>query len=90
MSECEKHGGPYWFQCSACRLAKGAVYERTTARQRDSGRTNRVELTGRKRETRILESQRSDTHTREYRCLDCGHVGWSRHTDLKYKEERDG
>lgn len=66
------------------------MFERTTARQRASGRIDRVELTGRKKRVRVLEPSRSDMYAREYKCLDCGHVGWSRHTDLQHKEERGG
>jgi hypothetical protein len=30
-----------------------------------------------------------DYFAREYRCLDCGYIGWSRHVDLKHMEKRD-
>lgn len=30
----------------------------------------------------------SRTHSYEYECMDCGHVGWSRHLDLEHQYNR--
>jgi hypothetical protein len=55
----------------------------------DCGDVSRVELTGATREINDGRSfGRSSNTRRQYRCLDCGHVGWSRHADLKRKAER--
>jgi hypothetical protein len=65
-------GQPYWFRCSKCR---------STVRGGEGGWS--VELTGRKRKARSRSGgARVCPIEREYRCLSCGHVGWSRHIDL--------
>ena len=68
-------GQPYWFRCSVCRRHG----------QRDHGWMGGVELTGRKRPHRGKSGARNSHIDREYRCLDCGHVGWSCHVDLAHK-----
>lgn len=80
-------GQPLTFQCSNCRRIKGAVRPPGYIPR---GYIGRVRLTGRKRfaNPKGNASRRSSTHAREYECLDCGHVGWSRHTDLKYLEKK--
>lgn len=75
-------GTPLWFQCSECRIAcrkwrgrHGRPYRR--------GQRDRVELTGRRRPVNDGNARGRSANVRvEYRCLDCGHVGWTRHTDL--------
>jgi hypothetical protein len=48
-----------------------------------SGSWTRVELTGRMRKRqKTAGGLRFTPYLREYRCLDCGHVGWSGHRDL--------
>lgn len=45
-----------------------------------------VTLTGEKRKKRTMSGRngRMDVEAQYgYQCLDCGHVGWSRHVDLK-------
>lgn len=69
-------GSPFFFRCSKCRRW-GKVW-----RGMGSGYVDRVELTGRTRKYRGNLEQRMTNVSREYRCLDCGHVGWSRHVDL--------
>lgn len=77
-------GRPISFRCSQCRRIEGATGPRTAR-----GWIDRVELTGRTRKTKPgTAGSRNSLHRREYRCLDCGHVGWSRHIDLEYKEQR--
>lgn len=46
-----------------------------------------VELTGKKTKMGELTEQ-SDDVSRQYRCLDCGYVGRSRHLDLRRLQER--
>ena len=66
-------GIPLWFRCSQCR--------KTGPGHR--GAWDRVELTGRMRKRQMTGGGlRTTPHAREYRCLDCGHVGWSGHRDL--------
>lgn len=65
-------GQPLSFRCAKCRI--GAQYGM-------SRRGWNVELTGRTREVG-RGGVRMDRIAREYRCLDCKHVGWSRHYDL--------
>jgi rubredoxin len=73
-------GQPLSFTCAKCRLTREHFerFEHST----DIGR--RFERT---RRTRRQLSQGSNMHrwgnvAHEYRCLDCGHVGWSRHPDV--------
>lgn len=45
------------------------------------GCVERVVLTGRQKRHREAAGGPIDL-SREYKCLDCGHVGWSSHADL--------
>lgn len=70
-------GSPVWFHCWG---------ERTAPRYKDEPRVrHEVELTGRQKPYRSTRSRgtRSTRVSREYRCLLCGHVGWSNHVDLE-------
>lgn len=53
-----------------------------------NGGKQRVKLTGRSKDASFLPHARGNgsTQSREYQCLDCGHVGWSRHHDLEVLE----
>jgi hypothetical protein len=68
-------GRPLFFRCSRCRKLDG------------SRRGQRWEPTGRVR--RLAKSQEGTGGRRvaylryEYRCLDCGHTGWSRHIEVE-------
>jgi hypothetical protein len=69
-------GSPVYFRCKV---------ERDTLTSRGGDR-HVVELTGRERPyspSRTLGT-RSTYISREYRCLSCGHVGWSNHVDLAH------
>jgi hypothetical protein len=70
-------GSPVWFRCSKCRS--------TLNPDRRTGWD--VELTGRQRKANFKHApgSRSSFMDREYRCLSCGHVGWSNHVDLAEK-----
>jgi len=79
-------GNPLVFRCSRCR--------RRHADYGPHGRVHRVTLTGRERPNRaiigrIACSPRMDAVIREYRCQDCGHVGWSAHIGLRPSLVRD-
>lgn len=76
-------GQPIYFRCTECRIRRGRWNVPWCSWNQSKG----VVLTGRKRDAGRA-SIRMDYFAREYRCLDCGHVGWSRHIDLKHMEER--
>lgn len=80
-------GTPIFFQCAACRRCKGASYDTDQYRAHVmKGRLGRVRLTGRsKPNPSRRRNQRCSDTSREYECLDCGHVGWSIHKDLERK-----
>ena len=67
-------GRPLWFRCAMCRRSRVAIR---------LGRGTNVILTGRTRSAGGNTGIRNSRLAREYRCCDCGHVGWSRHTDLE-------
>ncbi len=73
-------GRPLFFRCWSCR----------GWRRQDSGMN--VEMTGRVRFANYRGNavSRSSAWAFEYRCLDCGHIGSSRHTDAERKFERAG
>lgn len=80
-------GQPLCFRCSSCRKKYAHGFRLGGDRK---GWAGRVELTGRDRNAnrRGNAGCRNSRRTREYRCLDCNHVGWSRHIDLEHKAER--
>lgn len=67
-------GSPLTFYCAKCRLSLWKLkYEALGLEKYEPhGYGRNIVRTGR----RSLHEQH------EYRCLDCGHVGWSRHTDI--------
>lgn len=73
-------GRPFYFRCSACR--------KNWHRDEWARKGFKVILTGRKRYAngKGNAGNRNSTHAREYRCESCGHVGWSRHSDLERLE----
>ena len=85
-------GQPLIFGCSKCRRRWSAwKLSRFAPARPMPGTVDRVKLTGRKRKRRRSElahtpTARTGREAREYRCLDCGHVGWSFHSDLELKE----
>lgn len=87
-------GQPLWFRCSQCRLRHGTneYFERKHGERSPTqslGFIDRVRLTGRTKPTGHHRGNGRSTNTqREYRCLDCGHVGWSCHVDLVAVEAR--
>lgn len=71
-------GVPMWFRCSSCR---GKGYARLSGPI--YGSASRVTLTGRTRKAKPSSDRRNDSLSREYRCGDCRHTGWSRHVELR-------
>lgn len=71
-------GYPLTLRCARCKVGRDF--------RRDYDKGCHLEATGRVRQ--LLPSQRR-VNVRcmavqaEYRCLDCGHVGWSKHGDME-------
>lgn len=85
MSRSFGAGQPIWFKCPIAR--------RTTRRlgiHTKGGRN--IQLTGQRREraSNRTGALRSDSRfVYQFKCLDCGHVGWSRHIQVarRYAQE---
>lgn len=70
-------GWPLWFACAKCRKDWTRIY-------RDRGHA--VVRTGRTRPYKGGNRGVRGLNTfHEYRCTDCGHIGWSRHVDIAKK-----
>ena len=80
MSRSAGSGSPCFFRCAACRRK-----ETSWRLLSDRGWVDRIELTGVER-NRSRASVRHGTVLRQYRCLDCKHVGFSAHNDLDRKK----
>ncbi len=82
---------PANFRCAKCRRTYGTREYFGERWSDERGRLSRVELTGKTKADRadrsVHRGPRCDTTSRQYRCEDCGHVGWSTHVDLKRLEE---
>ncbi len=77
-------GRPLSFRCTMCRRADDYRHKSR------KGWRDRVKLTGRKRRCPPGDyGNRNSEFRREYLCDDCGHVGWSRHTDLEALERAE-
>lgn len=67
-------GQPMYLRCAKCKTRRGRFY----------GQPERLEATGRTRPRRDGRGGARITHRFiEYRCLVCGHVGWSKHMDAE-------
>lgn len=64
---------PHYFRCTNCRRNRPRVHDRRAEGWK--GFVGAARLTGRTR-------WRNAALSREYRCTDCGHTGWSSHVDL--------
>lgn len=74
-------GAPAYFRCSRCRRARVRW---------PSGCHTRVELTGKSRKNNSSTKWPRVAYAHyQYRCLDCGHIGWSNHVQLADKAGRD-
>ena len=83
MSRSSGAGSPIFFRCTRCKK-----YSTRTSAKRGMN----YEATGNVRPapTRKHHARgiRSANHSYEYRCLDCGHVGWSTHNDVERAHKR--
>jgi predicted RNA-binding Zn-ribbon protein involved in translation (DUF1610 family) len=89
-------GEPSTFRCAKCRrenpMVKWQLTSATVATRgsylwrylngKASGYADAVTLTGRRKKHSTC-GIRHGMISREYRCSDCGHVGWSRHIGLE-------
>lgn len=67
-------GRPLTFRCVKCRRG----------RRLNTGWPGRIALTGKTRGDVVSTAfHRMCRGSFQYRCLDCGHIGWSRHVDLQ-------
>ena len=74
-----KQGQPNKFQCSVCRRKKPWRPE-DDPEAYNRGLIHRVTLTGRSKAIYDGKASGRSANTRfEYKCNDCGHVGWTRH-----------
>jgi hypothetical protein len=78
-------GQPIFFRCAVCRKTSTIHSARRGMRYETTGRVRG--LTGGQR--RQPSQGRIANVSYEYRCLDCGHTGWSRHKDVERKFMRD-
>jgi hypothetical protein len=78
------------FQCSKCRVRKGAVYNSLSWRlYHNDGLRSCITLTGKRRPRRSEGATPLGSMSRterQYTCNDCGHTGWSRHCELELAE----
>lgn len=79
-------GVPLTFMCAKCRKV---AWRRTPTQATSSPYGHNVVRTGRVRALSGYAGRNQPPRTlsqhHEYRCLDCGHVGWSRHVDVLTK-----
>lgn len=68
-------GHPITARCAKCR---SALF------QREDRNGYRLEATGRTRKRRGGIGARCTNRMIEIRCLDCGHVGWTKHIDAEF------
>lgn len=80
MSRSAGPGSPLYFRCTRCK---------TLAPRSAANRGMNYEATGNVRPAphrkHHARGVRSADHAYEYRCLSCGHVGWSTHEDVERK-----
>jgi hypothetical protein len=79
---------PYNFACAKCK--RGASNRKQHCRNTATGQLmregrHRFSTTGRrtKQKWKRGDTHRSCLHRYEYRCVTCGHVGWSSHRDVE-------
>lgn len=85
-----KTGQPNKFQCSACRKRK-PWHPDEDPEAYGKGLVHRITLTGRSKAIYDGNAGGRSTNTRfEYKCLDCEHVGWTRHYTVLDKAIKEG
>jgi hypothetical protein len=83
-------GQPSAAGCIKCRGEWHLLWRQGLSRLR-RGEIDRLQLTGRVRSVPFGRGGSRVVFTRyEYTCLDCGHVGWSRHYDVAKKADAQG
>ena len=86
MGQSSGAGSPVWFACPNERRQRLLAYNYRARTFSYSVPHHDVELTGRTRPYKAGRGHamgiRSTHVAREYRCLGCGHVGWSNHVEL--------
>ncbi len=82
MSRSSGTGSPLNFRCWYCRRQETCQDFKS-----DRGWGNRVVRTGFSKMTGRGSPRHNDLAL-QYRCLDCGHVGYSKHKDLARKVEK--
>jgi predicted RNA-binding Zn-ribbon protein involved in translation (DUF1610 family) len=76
-------GYPNWLRCWACRRAASRYIHG------EGLRGNLLVATGRTKPMRHRGCRQTNRKI-EYRCLDCGHVGWTQHIDAERLMKRGG
>lgn len=80
-------GQPNTFGCAKCRQEWNRNHTRGES-YLNKGTLGRITLTGRVRPVHARKGGGRVCFTRyEYRCEDCGHVGWSRHIEVARKAD---
>lgn len=78
-------GYPLTFRCAKCRIGwQYRLGRRDGTNYVATGRTRKVTRRSGRRHVGIRQTHRLI----EYRCMDCGHVGWSQHQNLERALER--
>lgn len=91
-------GRPFYFRCSNCRKGFGVLrfVTRDCVHQSPRGYVDGQlcgygkTLTERVRESTGQIGMRNSPYTYEYKCACCGHVGWSKHSDLEHAASEQG
>lgn len=86
-------GQPGIFACAKCRKewSRIRLERRYGWAPKEPGLINRIELTGKIRKVPPGIGGYRVVFTRyQYRCLDCGHVGWSRHVEVARLADKKG
>jgi hypothetical protein len=79
-------GYPLTLRCGKCKVGRDW--------ENDDHKGTKLEATGRKRPLASSQHGRGNPralqYRAEYRCLDCGHIGWSRHGTMEFLLKRKG
>lgn len=84
MSRGAYAGQPHSFACAMCRKSM-SFYENSCT----VGRRYRTTGRSRPRRSQGMNYRHWGKIAYEYECLDCGHVGWSRHPDVARRYTND-
>jgi len=70
-------GYPLTLRCAKCKTARHWWYRWSYTRGLN------LEATGKTRPAKRRNARRQTDRKIQYRCLDCGHVGWTQHIDAE-------